>query len=949
MIPKLTAILLLLLFSLSSLAQDSLKTISGKDAGHMRSRAKKTLENLNNLFYNITGVWEQGDIDYHIKASYTAGERSRIFLDKNTLIREDIDPLTTTNIVAQEIPVSRYLSYLDLQYTKSKDPTIELKLLKTSFPRRGVEADTAYPFVRIFYTSHFTGKNKSKPDPYSTTNRYADIRMISENGIWKGYIESIGFFTAGDTVNTGTNDIPLFGDEDLNDTTANAKEKQLMIAEEQRQLEVEKKTRDQFNELIKKGDNALEAKDFTNCFIFYNNANEIIPGDPVFYKRIRLANEEKNAANFTKKNIAENYINDAKEEEIKRNYQEAVILYNKAIKENPELLPKYQAKIEELNKKWEVVMELQLKYNGGQISPKILIEDYTAAIKKNKENSDLYYGRARCYDKAGNIEKAIKDCDIALEKDPRNLPALKLRARLKRDSKDLYAAYADYTKYLAIHDADSSIYELKSSVSLEIKSGDYDKAINDLDEGIKVNDKWPNLHYRKGLLLLSKHDAKNAKIYFTNAIARKDVYADAYFQRGNAEMELNNMENAADDFRKAVDRNLDSSGQRAINDYAKTFYQLSIKNYSESKTDSALININKAIALFPANGQYHFKKGEYLLTWGKYQDAVTTLGKAVGLDANNAEAYYLRGRAYTGLQKWQEASKDYSKAIELNQYHLRARKELGDAYFSMDNFSKAAESYEGFLTTLGATKNPPEAYLKPDAHNSLGKSYLRQNASDERALENFKNAIKIQDNFAEAYYNSGNYYFKNKDFSNAIKNIETALKYNVNNPGWTYTLAKAYQSRGKEQDIVNAINYYNVTLNTDSLKTYPTVLYLLGTCYFKAQHYDNALANYLRVQGKGWDKVESTFNYDIGTTYLYLDKNDSAFVYLQKAFLSDSANERTMYTYAIALWRKNNPDEALRLFEKVLATGKIQKKELKNDELTKSFINDQRIKELLKK
>jgi len=65
----------------------------------------------------------------------------------------------------------------------------------------------------------------------------------------------------------------------------------------------------------------------------------------------------------------------------------------------------------------------------------------------------------------------------------------------------------------------------------------------------------------------------------------------------------------------------------------------------------------------------------------------------------------------------------------------------------------------------------------PKTHNNLGDVYGRQ-GDLEKSAEEFKTAIRLNTNYADAYHNLGNVYSQMKKYEEAMKNYLTAIKYN---------------------------------------------------------------------------------------------------------------------------------------------------------------------------
>jgi len=106
------------------------------------------------------------------------------------------------------------------------------------------------------------------------------------------------------------------------------------------------------------------------------------------------------------------YIDQARIEENKRNYQAAIDLYSKAIVLAPDKRDFYEPRIKELTTSFGILTDLGQKYNAGNY--KDAIKGYTELLKKpglnsGYSNSDYYLGRAKCFDKMGQLTKSYNE------------------------------------------------------------------------------------------------------------------------------------------------------------------------------------------------------------------------------------------------------------------------------------------------------------------------------------------------------------------------------------------------------------------------------------------------------------------------------------------------------------------------------------------------------------
>jgi tetratricopeptide (TPR) repeat protein len=138
------------------------------------------------------------------------------------------------------------------------------------------------------------------------------------------------------------------------------------------------------------------------------------------------------------------YISQARTEENERNYKAAINLYSRAIELVPAKRDFYEPRIKELNATYGILSGLEEKYTAGDY--KGAIKGYTDLLKKPElnsawSNSDYYLGRAKCFDKLGQLTKsyneqisnynnALKDYTKSYEYDNDNLETIRCRTDL---------------------------------------------------------------------------------------------------------------------------------------------------------------------------------------------------------------------------------------------------------------------------------------------------------------------------------------------------------------------------------------------------------------------------------------------------------------------------------------------------------------------------------------
>ena len=133
------------------------------------------------------------------------------------------------------------------------------------------------------------------------------------------------------------------------------------------------------------------------------------------------------------------------------------------------------------------------------------------------------------------------------------------------------------------------------------------------------------------------------------------------------------------------------------------------------------------------------------------------------------------------------------------------KKESAVRLFYEGRSAYTAHSYEGAIYYLNrAIKIDPEY---AEAYFLRGMSYSRIKNYDE-AISDYTKCIKYDSSHAEAYYWRGRAYYHLEDYSNAISNYNKAIKIDTDNIYYYYSRGTTYYLRDKNDDIYKAIDDY---------------------------------------------------------------------------------------------------------------------------------------------
>ena len=187
------------------------------------------------------------------------------------------------------------------------------------------------------------------------------------------------------------------------------------------------------------------------------------------------------------------------------------------------------------------------------------IEACTEIIILNSRNDGAFVNRGIAYRRAGDLEHAIRDYDVAISLNPLAADAFNNRGNAWRGLADLGRALRDY------------------------------------DEAIRLNPHYAHALNNRGIVFLERGDIDRAVADFDRAIDEDPAYANAFRNRGLARTEQRLFDLAIEDFDKAFTL---SAGTSHGVEYALALYGRGVTRLREG-TPGGAADIQQATRLFP--------------------------------------------------------------------------------------------------------------------------------------------------------------------------------------------------------------------------------------------------------------------------------------------------------------------------------------------------------------
>ncbi|KAA3653047.1 MAG: tetratricopeptide repeat protein [Bacteroidetes bacterium] len=421
--------------------------------------------------------------------------------------------------------------------------------------------------------------------------------------------------------------------------------------------------------------------------------------------------------------------------------------------------------------------------------------------------------------------------------------------------------------------------------------GQYEKSVGFLSDYLKRNSGTVEDFYQLGFAYFKANKLEEAITYFQKAISQNDTISqNAYYYIGEANIKLDNKNAAKNAFRSASKIDVDKDIQEdALFNYAKAAYELSSHPY-----DNAILAFEEYINNYPKSTKisdaYEYLLGVYYTT-KNYKEALKSLDRIKNKDIKLLEAKQ-RIAHYRAIELYQE--KDYTQAIELfrisreNNYDPNLYSSslywMSEAFYHIKDYDNANDSYSEFLASSGAISLP--FYAK--AYYGLAYSNYKQ--------DKYKGAIfwfrEYIDNanpdnkglINDALLRTGDAYFIQKDYRNAIEYYEKATRMQASN--MDYAIMQSALSSG-----------------------------VLG----KYQEKVTKLKRIIDLKASSVYKDDALF--ELGKTNLVLNKDDEALAYYNKLIIEYPTSTYLAEAYlkvGLINFNKQQDDIALVALDKVV-------------------------------
>lgn len=321
----------------------------------------------------------------------------------------------------------------------------------------------------------------------------------------------------------------------------------------------------------------------------------------------------------------------------------------------------------------------------------------------------------------------------------------------------------------------------------------------------------------------------------------------------------------------------------------------------QKKYDLAILDLKKAAQIEPNNTLFLNGMGDTYFVMGRYAESLEAFQKALVIDPKNADAYYNISRVNAALGKVKEQRAAAEEAIK------RGTKFVGESYYLIGDAAQRQRDLDAAISAyqraIAAKPDRVQSYLNlADIYSGqyrindaidIAKRALLRSPGNADILTNLSwyysfadrpvDAVTVgrqavaarADNYL-AYTNLCRAYNDLKEYAEAIKSCNTALKLKPNDGETQFYLATALSKTGRKSE---AVPLYSKAVKglvefVGQNPSYPDGYYLLGNAYVGDAQYDKAIDAFLKCLELSPRYAKARYN--LAQVYSFFKKNRQA-------------------------------------------------------------------------
>ena len=492
-----------------------------------------------------------------------------------------------------------------------------------------------------------------------------------------------------------------------------------------------------------------------------------------------------------KEKLANELFKQGKQELANGNNDEAIRLFNEALKNNPEHVLAHSYK-------GTAFYNLKDKEKALAASEE--------ALKRQADEPNAHLTKGNIYYDDLKDSQADEEFNQVIAKDPKNAMAYFKLGVIKLQAKQDQEALSMFDKSLAIENGLNDKYKRNAyynrGVAKERLTKD-EEAIADYKLALQTDNSYAKAYVQLGEIYYKKKEYKKAVDSLNQGISSaSDNFEIAFLlgktydaMAGNEKSEQpvspnpekpktsgspgqEDTSDSSEDTKEPVESTepSDTTEEKATPTPESKDKEISTEKSESEHLDNALSYYVKAVDLNKKSAEALFNASRIYILKKEYENAVSYLNKALELKKDDFAIHAALGEAYYGNKNYDESIKNFTKALELNPQTQNANLGLGAAYFAR---SKKDDGKYNEEDLKNASLNL-EKVLEKDTGNfhvnkALGTIYFHLKRYDD-AIKVLEKAVSLKKEDTNTRLNLANIYFANKMYDKAAPHYAKVIE-----------------------------------------------------------------------------------------------------------------------------------------------------------------------------
>jgi tetratricopeptide (TPR) repeat protein len=290
---------------------------------------------------------------------------------------------------------------------------------------------------------------------------------------------------------------------------------------------------------------------------------------------------------------------------------------------------------------------------------------------------------------------------------------------------------------------------------------------------------------QRGLMVANRGQLDQAVGWFRQAVQADGQCAEAHYYLGVALHQQDLHDDAASSYARALE--LDPSRQDAATNLAG----LGELRQGRRDLEGAIAIYQQVLRFRPDFAEVHNNLGAAFLDLARLEEAASCFQQAIRCQPHYAEAYFALGNVFELQKRFSDAAWCFQQVIRLVPDHAAAHHNLKRVL--------AAQNEEKGSLKLDGEKPAAAAYAE-QAVQSFQRGLHAQHSGDlAQALEHYQNALRVQPDLKEAWFNLGIVFDEQGTLNDAVAAYQRAVELAPQDPQGHNNLGVALAKLGRHE------------------------------------------------------------------------------------------------------------------------------------------------------